>query len=68
MTDALGLRATGAPARRVPLSQTDRGPPETNVVETQEAPAPQPEPPSEQPAVPQVAVPPPVPKQEEPQI
>jgi penicillin-binding protein 1A len=69
MTDALGLRAAQAPARRVPLSQADRGPAETNATETPEAPAPQqpvPSPPPEQPAAPPIAVPAPTPKQEAP--
>ncbi|MGQ0660849.1 transglycosylase domain-containing protein [Sphingosinicella sp.] len=64
MTDALGLRAARAPARRVPLSQADRGAPETNAVETQETPAPQPVPPP-QPTAPELVAPPPAPRQDE---
>jgi penicillin-binding protein 1A len=65
MTDALGLRPT-RPTRRVPLSQTDRGPPEANATQPQAPPEPQqPAPPPDEPDTPQIAVPPPAPRPEE---
>jgi penicillin-binding protein 1A len=64
MTDALGLRAARAPARRVPLSQADRGAPETNAVETQETPE-RPSSPLPQPTAPEVVAPPRAPRQDE---
>jgi len=66
MTEALGLRPAARRPVSVPLSQTDRDAPASNVVEAPELPPTQPTPPPpDQPEVPEVVVPPPVPPRPE---